>query len=210
MRNRALSIVIAVYLSTLQGCGDWPPMVSDEEDIRSLPATVESIRARGIGDNDISALARLRELRHLDFSSGYGEQACTITDDGLKRLAELDLPYLETLTLGWCENITDAGLAHIAELESLEWLGLPGCTNITDAGLPWVTDVTKLKGLDLRGCLNITDEGIQQLALKTDWDVILLGGCQNVTAAGIDQLQTVLPQARIEKDDEEWIAHRVE
>ncbi len=53
----------------------------------------------------------------------------------MAELAKLDLPHLETLTLGWCDGITDAGLAEIGRMQTITWLGLPSCPKITDAGL---------------------------------------------------------------------------
>ena len=131
-----------------------------------------------------------------------------ITDEGLAELAKLDLPHLETLTLGWCDEITDAGLAHIVRMQTLTWLGLTTCPKITDAGLRELVNAKNLTGLDLRGCPNITDDGIQQLAAKKNWERIDLGGCPKITPEGVAKLQAALPNAPfVKKDDREWEFH---
>jgi hypothetical protein len=195
---------VLLILPTLLGCGEWPPIVESARDIKRLPATEPSIRARGLSDDGIGALNHLRQLTILDFHGGRAVKECELTDRGLAELAKLELPRLETLTLGWCGRITDEGLDDVAKLKNLTWLGLPACENITDAGLLKLTASKSLRGLDLRGCPKITDAGIQQLAAKADWKTFLLGGCPKITAKGVAQLQAALPNADIEKDEQEW------
>jgi hypothetical protein len=196
-------------LLVMAGCGGkWPPIVNTKRDIERLPPSQRSIRARFLSDSDIPSLARLRELRTLDFSGGNAVGPAKITDDGLAELANLDLPQLETLTLGWCDEITDAGLAHIARMQTITWLGLPSCPKITDAGLRELINAKNLTGLDLRGCPNITDDGIQQLAAKKNWERIDLGGCPKITPQGVAKLQAALPNTPfLKKDDREWGYH---
>ncbi len=208
MRTNFIAILLLFELVAVSGCGDWPPIVETKDDVQDLPATEPSIRARGMADSDIPSLARFRELRILDFSGGRAVKEANITDEGLERLAKLDLPHLETLTLGWCDKITDAGLAQVGQMQTITWLGLPACPQITDAGLPKLATARNLTGLDLRGCPSITDDGIQQLAAKANWKEIYLGGCPKVTAAGVARLQAALPNARIDKDDAEWSYHQ--
>lgn len=193
-----------LLLVLVAGCGSQPPSVKTTVAVKRLDPSARSISARELPDDDVGSLERLKQLEILDFSRGWGVGPARITDDGLATLATLDLPKLETLTLGWCQNITDDGLRHVAKLKTITWLGLPACSNITDAGLPSLAESKNLKSLDLRGNPNITDEGIQQLAAKKDWKEISLGGCQHVTAKGVTRLQTALPNTRVEKDDQEW------
>jgi hypothetical protein len=205
--NKVKGILGLTALSLLCGCGRWPPIVDTKRDIERLPASERSVRARGLADSDILSLARLRELRILDFSGGNAVEAARITDTGLVRLSKLDLPQLETLTLGYCANITDAGLAHVGQMHTVSWLSLMGCPQITDAGLSHLLTMKSLTALDLRGCLGITDSGLQHLAVKTNWQTILLGGCSNVTASGVARLQVALPNSKVEKDEKEWSGH---
>ncbi len=196
--------LLPILLLFVPGCGHWPPIVDTADDVKRLSVSEPSIRARGLADNDIPSLARLRNLRDLDFSGGMAVKKAKITDKGLEQLARLDLPNLDTLALGWNDNITDTGLDHICRMETLAWLMLPACPHITDAGLPKLTKAKHLTYLDLRGCPGVTDVGIQQLAAKTNWETIQLGGCPNVTVRGVAKLRAALPKARINKDDREW------
>jgi hypothetical protein len=190
-------------LLLIPGCGTkWPPIVNTKRDIEHLPASQRWIRARGLADSDIPSLARLRDLRTLDFAGGNAVKPAKITDEGLAELAKLDLPDLETLTLGWCDEITDAGLAHIGRMQTIKWLGLTSCPKITDAGLRELINAKNLTGLDLRRCPNITDDGIHQLAAKKNWERIELGGCPKITAQGVAMLQAALPNAGVNKDDQ--------
>jgi len=151
------------------GCGKWPPVVDSKGDIAKLPPSTDSIRARALADADIPSLARFQQLRILDFRDGYAVTNANITDRGLAALATLKLPQLETLTIGYTTNITDAGLVQIARMHSVRWLSLMVCPSITDAGLPSLLTMTNLTALDLRGCTGITDEGVLLLARKTNW-----------------------------------------
>ena len=202
----AISTLIASLL--LSGCGHWPPIVDTKRDIERLRASEPSVRARGLRDSDIPSLARLRELRVLDFSGDNAVMAASITDKGLAHLARLDLPHLDTLTLGYCGSITDAGLAHVGQMQTVSWLGLTACPQITDAALPHLLTMRGLSGRDLRGCAGITDSGLQCLVVKTNWKTIMLGGCSNVTAEGVARLQAALPNAEVKKDEKEWSYHK--
>jgi hypothetical protein len=161
-----------------------------------------------LADSDISSLAHLCQLRTLDFSGGNAVKSASITDIGLARLSKVDLPHLQTLTLGYCADITDAGLVHVGQMHTVSWLSLMACPQITDAGLLRLLTMRSLTALDLRGCPGVTDSGLQPLAVKTNWQTILLGGCSNVTAEGVARLQAVLPNAKVEKDENEWSYHK--
>jgi hypothetical protein len=77
---------------------------------------------------------------------------------------------LQLLNIGLCENIADAGLAHLKGLTALRELSLRN-TKITDAGLVHLRTLTGLRKLDLRHT--------------------------RVTAAGVRGLQEALPRVQI-------------
>jgi hypothetical protein len=77
---------------------------------------------------------------------------------------------LQLLNIGLCENIADAGLAHLKGLTELRELILRG-TKVTDAGLRHLHGLTALRKLDLRHT--------------------------KVTAAGVRALQEALPRVQI-------------
>ena len=90
-----IAALLAVLLGILVGCGHYPPVVDSAADMRRLPSSERSIRARGMADSDISSLARLHDLEYIDFSSGVAVEMTKITDEGTEQLAKLNLPYDE-------------------------------------------------------------------------------------------------------------------
>jgi Leucine Rich repeat len=85
-----------------------------------------------------------------------------ITDQDIKNLVE-NLPYLKSLNLSGCKNITHQGLIHLQTLPSLQSLGLSECTQITDQGLKYLKDLPSLQSLNLFSCKKITNQGIERL-----------------------------------------------
>jgi hypothetical protein len=220
-------------LALLVACGPYSPIVDSKKDVQRLAPSEEVIRCRGLSDEDIPSLTHLPRLKQLYFGAGHLAGPAKITDKGLARLAQLDLPRLENLSLGYCSNITDrglldvstmqtltmlslsfcpkitdTGLAYVSRMKKLNWLHLAVCPQITDAGLPTLLAMTNLIALDLRGCPAITDRGLEHLAAKTNWQVIMLGGCPNVTVEAVERLQRALPNARVKKDEKEWSHHK--
>ena len=58
-------------------------------------------------------------------------------------------------------KVTNSGLTHLADMETLEWLYL-GRTEVTDTGLAAVGELKNLRGLDLLKT-RITDSGLRQI-----------------------------------------------
>lgn len=206
MIHRILNL-LAVFI-TFNAVADWPPIVESKQDIAALPPSTPRVRARGLHDEDIFALSHLPLLKDLDFGGGRKVLAASLTDKGLANLASLDLQRLDTLMLGYCTNITDAGLSSVAKIGSITWLSLEVCPQITDVGLASLLTMTNLTGLDLRGCVGITDAGLERLAAKANWQTIMFGGCPNVTTNAVSKLQRTLPKAMIEKDERVWSFHK--
>jgi F-box/leucine-rich repeat protein 14 len=99
---------------------------------------------------------------------GFGESQCDlITDEGLTNLHDLTL--IEELSLGWCRQITDEGLALLAEQpdrqQALRVLRLARCP-ITDAGLEHIGLLLSLEELDLNGCINISSAALGDTLAK--------------------------------------------
>lgn len=196
----APSSLVALLLCA---CGPWPPVVDSRRDVERLEVDTRSVRARDLPVADLGALERLRGLKDLDFASGWGVTDGRLTDDGVARIAALDLPSLELLDLGFC-GISDVALGHVARMRTVRMLMLFGCQRITDDGLAHLLAMKRLDYLDLRGCPGITDRGLEILSTKTDWTVILFDGCPRVTPAAVTRLQAAVPDARISKHDEQW------
>jgi hypothetical protein len=204
----ALVMALLLSLSLSAACGYWAPVPRSARDVDRLPATQEDVRARWLGDEDIPALARLHSLRDVNFSDGWRATDARLTDKGLYALTSLRLPSLDHLALGYCPHITDAGLERLGNFRRLRILSLMGSGQITDRGLQSLVEIDSLRILDLRGCSAITDAGLRLLAKKTNLQRVMLGGCQHISQTAVDSLQRALPNARIDKDDEEWALHK--
>jgi len=192
-----------LFVVLLSSCGKWPPVVHTAADVARLPVATTSVRARALSDADVRSLERLRNLAFLDFFGGYGVEEARLTDDGVRTLASLDLPRLDTLHIGLNQNITDACLTSLLEMKQVRYLGLAACPGITDSGLEVVARMGHLQGLDLRGNPSITDVGIERLRPMVNLKTLLLDGCQNVTRAA-ERLRGALPVCVINKNDSDW------
>lgn len=182
------SLLVALC-AMLVGCGKWPPVVSSAREVRKVSVKEPAVRARGLPDAELSSLAHLTNLEHLDFHSGWAGGESSITDEGLKTLSKIPFTRLRVLSLGHCNRITDDGLVHLKNLKSVRWLSLMACKKITDEGLANLVPVSTLGGLDLRGCPHITDEGLMHLARMKNLGRVWLGGCPKVTPEGIQRLR---------------------
>ena len=75
-----------------------------------------------------------------------------ITDAGLAHLSGID-----TLDISYCNQITDAGLAHLLGIHTLD---VSWCNQITDAGLAHLSGIHTL---EVTNCNQITDAGLANL-----------------------------------------------
>ena len=115
----------------------------------------------------------------------------SVTDAELAKLASLE--SVEMLSLA-ATPISDAGLAHLARLRGLRCLALCN-TKITDNGLMHLTDFAQLQRLNLEGTL-ITDAGLVHLKRLTKLEILWLANT-NVTQDAIADLQEALPDTHI-------------
>lgn len=92
----------------------------------------------------------------------------TIADNDLTRLK--GLTNLKLLRLDNCSAVTDAGLAHIADLTSLTFLSL-AYTNITDDGLIHLSKLTNLKTLNL-GNTPIEGRGLEHVTAMPGIEIL--------------------------------------
>lgn len=108
-----------------------------------------------IKDADLDSLKGLDDLAKLTLNNNK-----ELTDAGLDKLKQLNLPKLAKLYLVDTQ-VTDAGLAHLKEIKTLQVLSLVG-TPVTDAGLEHLKEAKGLKELYLYGT-KVTDEGVKKL-----------------------------------------------
>lgn len=163
--------IIIILLLTISGCGEWPDVVKNKNDIDNLSSNTTTVRTRFLPDSDIKYLARLEQLRQIDFSSGWGTGEAAITDNGVLNLVNLDLKHLQTVSLGHNNNITDKSLKHISTMASVEELMLFDCKNITDAGLLNIKDMPNLRYIDVSGNNGITENGLRPFLSRKDLQI---------------------------------------
>ena|GEM_PF-4350241 len=97
-----------------------------------------------------------------------------LTDEGLKAMvAELALKKIPGLSLNGCRQITDRGLAVVAELKTLAELNLANCRGITDAGIPALKDLVNLERLDFSRT-RLTDAALKELPSFPNLEVLNL------------------------------------
>ena len=76
----------------------------------------------------------------------------------------VSVSWWPSLDVCGCEQLTDTGLDHVAQLTQLTSLVLCGCDKITDTGLQHVAQLTQLTSLDLSFCKKITNAGLENVA----------------------------------------------
>jgi uncharacterized protein (TIGR03000 family) len=130
--------------------------------LQELP-TLKSLDLSGLEltDSDRKYLRGLPKLEALRLvrSTGTDELPRSVN----KELKRLELPHCD---------ITDAGLARLADLKKLEVLDLSG-TGVTAAGLKHLTALERLRELTLRE-VDISSEEVQAVAKKLPRDVRLI------------------------------------
>jgi hypothetical protein len=146
------------------------------------------------GLRHVGEFNRLSNLRFADFRES------PLTDAGIKQLGHWT--NLPGLGLYGCNRVTDAGLAHLAEMPALEELAFisegMANTTLTDAGLVHVGRMRNLKRLFILG-LPITDAGLDHLEGLESLRVLRVYRTQ-ITKRGIERLQQELPQCEILSD----------
>lgn len=136
---------------------------------RSLPHVYSSLVRRGIRKIQILSLKRsIRDVvSGVPFLESLNLSGCyNISDHNLALAFQTEYPNLKVLDLSLCKQISDQGLGKIAQhLKNLEVLELGGCCNLTNTGLLLIAwGLRKLKRLNLRSCWSISDIGIGHLA----------------------------------------------
>ena len=197
--------VLAASLMAV-ACGVLPSR-SDRilRELRESPRSTNVIVARGLRDEGLKEVGRFDVLQGINFSYGWEDVDCEITDRGIENLVELDNEHLVALDFGGCPHVSDYGVSLLASLPQLQALFLSRCTGITDEALRSIADMPGVVRLDLRGCPGITDEGVRELFRRDNWLVVRLGGCDSVSTEIAEELWRRCPNAMISKDDEGWL-----
>jgi hypothetical protein len=177
----------------------------DNADVRACDAVLA--RLKGMTSLRVLLLKETQAtdegLRHIGKLTGLEKlfiwDARGVTDAGVAHLA--DLKNLKNVHIN-NSNLTDEGLAALSQLPRVETLSLQG-NRFSDAGLARLAGAERLKGLYLGlGRVGITDAGLAHLTTFRRLEVLDLQG-SSVTVRGLEQLK-VLPNLK-----ELWLSNSV-
>ena len=133
-----------------------------------------------VTDASLAGWQGLRNLRMLRI------EQCQIGDDGLRVLGTL--PALAGIQLGGQLEISDEGVAHLAQLSKLRALILPG-SKVTGSGL---RGFEELRALSLAGA-PLTDLGLAEIAKMSQLRQLDMSRT-SITDRGLAELSGKLPQ----------------
>ena len=164
-----------------------------------------------VGDESAGVLVQFAKLRKLRLSqTQFGDSGLEqlksittlveldvsenslITDAGMAHVSEMT--SLQKLNL-WRVQVSDAGLEPLGKLKNLLWLNLDN-TLASDAGLPALSGMSRLEFLHL-GSTAVTDQGLVHLEGLTSLKDLRVTRT-NVTESGVAGLQKKLPGAAIQ------------
>lgn len=138
----------------------------------------------------LTTVSRLQGLRTLILTRA-GVGGVPLTNEALAAVSQVK-------SLAWLEaalpDVTDAGLAALAELPELAHAALYECGRVTDAGVAHLAKLPALAALTLGGC-GVSDLGMRRLAGLAALTELSLEDCHRVTAAGVAHLGR-LPRLR--------------
>jgi len=129
---------------------------------------------RNVTDEAMCEVGKLLQLKYLDLES------CQVTCAGTVLLPQL--PQLMVLNLART-TVGDACMTAIGQVASLRHLRLKSCKQLTDDGLADLAELELLCSLDLENCENLTDKGLMNLLGKgklKSLKALDLSNCTNI------------------------------
>jgi hypothetical protein len=165
-------------------------------------------------DDGLLAICELRKLKSLDLLWSGGRKAPPLTARGFQGLAQLQeleqlklsgpaddamaaiakLPNVHSVQL-WADELTDAGMLHLASLTKLVELKSDS-ELITDAGLVGLSKLQKLVSLELYSP-KVTDAGLAQISGLTNIYNLVLNSPE-ITDAGLPALLPLQKLVKLE------------
>lgn len=140
-------------------------------------AALRSLRLDGMVNLDVDELARLSTLCSLQ---SLVLSQCPLTDASLVHVGALS--QLRELEVSVCEEVTDAGLAHLSGL-NVKKLNIDELPEITDQGFAHVAQIKSLEHLSMRWC-GITDDGVGHILALPNLKTVKAGFCMALTVVG--------------------------
>lgn len=157
-------------------CGYTTPPVDTGEDILKLEPTTKWIRGRGLSDEAILSLSRIKDAEFLDLCGGYATGPLKITDNGFKNLVSIssELPNLYRLEICNCNHLSDQAISYIAEMPHLKSLTITGCSPLTDEAIEYLSHSKSIETIFLSRCPGITNKGFKYLSQSTSIKAVRL------------------------------------
>lgn len=121
-----------------------------------------------IKDDDLARLAELPQLERIDLSYTW------ISDVGLEHLQRLE--SVRSLSLFYCDYITDTAIIYLKGWQHLEDLNLEG-TDVTSRVFEHLGAITSLRSLRV-GMSRVEDEGFENLAPLISLERLAFGGAK--------------------------------
>jgi len=121
------------------------------------------------------------QITALDFSR------TAINDEALSSLAQIPNLSLTELCVGFCQEVTDKGVAALCKAQpSLKLLDLTDCQSVTDASLESVCSACEnIRILRLGKCRRVTDLSVCKLKSQHGLRQLDLSACYSVTSRGL-------------------------
>ncbi|XP_066581470.1 F-box/LRR-repeat protein 14-like [Prorops nasuta] len=153
-----------------------------------------------ISDQGIAHLAgRTQETADGNLELEYlSLQDCQrLTDEALKHIS-VGLSKLKSINLSFCVCITDSGIKHLSKMTSLRELNLRSCDNISDHGMAFLAEGgSRLISLDVSFCDKIGDRALEHISQSLfNLKALSLSACQ-ISDVGMCKIAKTLHELEI-------------
>jgi len=156
------------------------------------PVTGLFLEGNQVKDED---LAKLDSLKHLTLLS---LDQCPITDEGVKEIVKVRT--LESVSLFFCNEITDTGLTYLGSKKSLTALHISTDSDrISGRGIHSLSAIPHLEILDLNSCSGISDDAVEPLASLNRLVNLDIRGT-SISGEGVNRLRRALPNTIVLTD----------
>lgn len=194
-----LAIVLAGAVA-LVGCGrKLGPIADSLEDVHRLPPDTRKVRVRGLGEDGVAALPRLRGLHELSLLSGWKAYDVQAPMSAYYALSPDELPRLRHIRVGASASVDGRTLEWIGSFPSLRSVVIAGCDNPSGQDLRALRDLERLTYLRLGPkCPWLDEQAFVELAEFAAEELELeLGGNPGLDPAWIERLAEAKPKWKI-------------
>ncbi|MBN1359271.1 MAG: redoxin domain-containing protein [Sedimentisphaerales bacterium] len=153
-----------------------------------------AVRNAVLDDRHVASLESLWSLRRLLLQPDFQQMGDDLGDTGLAHLAQIE--SLESLELRH-GNFTDEGLEQLCRLRGLRSLVVPNCHRFTASGLIHLTALEHLEQLSV-GSRGFTEDALAVIGQLTSLRDLTLFSGQQITNEGLARLRGLSELTRLE------------